>query len=120
MAKVQIKRIYEPAEKADGKRILIDRLWPRGIKKESAHIDECLKEVAPSTELRQWFHQSNDPAKWPEFEAKYLLELKQNDAVKDLQNIISKNPKTTLLYASRDEKHNHALVLIQFINGLQQ
>jgi uncharacterized protein YeaO (DUF488 family) len=118
MHKIQIKRIYQPAEKTDGKRILVDRLWPRGIKKEAAQIDEWLKAVAPSETLRKWFHQDNDPAKWQEFKAKYLLELKQNDAVNELIDIIDKNEKVTLLYAARDEQQNHALILLQFIDDL--
>lgn len=113
MGTIQIKRIYEPAEKTDGLRVLIDRLWPRGIKKEAAQIDEWLKEVAPSTALRQWIH--HDPTKWREFEAKYKLELAQNNAVNDLQAIIDKNKVVTLLYASRDEVQNHALILLEFI-----
>jgi uncharacterized protein YeaO (DUF488 family) len=118
MGVIQIKRIYQPAEKTDGKRILIDRLWPRGVKKEAAQIDEWMKTIAPSDALRKWFHQANDPAKWQEFKAKYVLELKQNTAVSDLLDIISKNEKVTLLYAARDEQQNHALVLMQFINEL--
>jgi uncharacterized protein YeaO (DUF488 family) len=113
MGTIQIKRIYKPAEQTDGVRVLIDRLWPRGMKKESAQIDEWLKEVAPSTALRQWIH--HDPTKWQEFEAKYKLELVQNNAVNDLLTTINKNKVVTLLYASRDETHNHALVLLEFI-----
>jgi uncharacterized protein YeaO (DUF488 family) len=118
MGAIQIKRIYEPAEKTDGKRILVDRLWPRGMKKESAHIDEWLKAVAPSDALRKWFHQDSALSKWQEFQAKYILELKQNTAVNDLLDTISKNEKVTLLYAARDEQQNHALVLLQFVNEL--
>ena len=118
MGAIQIKRIYQPAEKADGKRILVDRLWPRGVKKEAAQIDEWMKAVAPSDALRKWFHQDNDPAKWQEFKAKYTLELKQNTAINDLLDIMSKNEKVTLLYAARGEQQNHALVLMQFINEL--
>ena len=118
MGAIQIKRIYWPAEKADGKRILIDRLWPRGVKKESAHIDEWMKAIAPSDALRKWFHQDSNREKWEEFKAKYTLELKQNAAVNDLLDIINKNEKVTLLYAARDEYQNHALVLMEFINEL--
>jgi uncharacterized protein YeaO (DUF488 family) len=116
MGTVHIKRIYEPAEKADGKRILVDRLWPRGVKKESAQIDEWLKAVAPSDNLRKFYHQGTIP--WDGFKAKYMFELKQNDAVKDLLEIINKNTKVTLLYAARDEHQNHALVLLQFIDAI--
>lgn len=114
MGEVKIKRIYEAASKADGVRLLVDRLWPRGVKKETAQIDEWLKAVAPSDALRKSFHQDN--IAWDEFEAKYIFELQHNTAVKDLVDIITKNPKVTLLYAARDEHQNHALVLLQFIS----
>jgi uncharacterized protein YeaO (DUF488 family) len=114
MATVQIKRIYDPVEPADGKRILVDRLWPRGMKKESAHLDAWLKDVAPSTELRKWFH--HDAGEWDEFVARYTHELSQNHAVKELADIIHDNKTVTLLYAAHDPQHNHALVLLQFIN----
>lgn len=113
MGKIQLKRIYEPVEETDGIRILIDRLWPRGVKKETAHIDEWMKEIAPSTDLRKWF--DHDPAKWQEFIARYSVELKQNDTVNHLAQLINKNDTVTLLYAAHDEQHNHALVLHQFI-----
>ncbi len=118
MATLQIKRIYQPAEKSDGKRILVDRLWPRGVKKEAAQLDQWMKAIAPSEALRKWFHQDSDRAKWDEFKAKYQLELKQNPAVDELLDMISKNEKITLLYAAHDELHNHALVLLGFINEL--
>ena len=114
MGTVQVKRVYEPVEPTDGKRILVDRLWPRGMKKETAHLDEWLKDIAPSTELRKWFH--HDAAEWQEFTARYMLELKQNNAVNTLIDIISKNKTVTLLYGAHDTEHNHALVLLQFIN----
>ena len=116
MGKVQIKRIYEPTGKDDGVRILIDRLWPRGVKKESAHIDNWMKAIAPTTELRKWFHQN--PATWPEFIARYQFELKKNDAVKELLDLVGRNETVTLLYAAHDEQHNHALVLRDFINSV--
>ena len=118
MGKIQIKRIYEPADKADGVRILVDRLWPRGIKKEAAQIDDWMKAVAPSDSLRKLYHQGN--ATWEAFEAKYIFELQQNTAVNDLLKVVNENPKVTLLYASRDEHQNHALVLLQFINKINQ
>jgi uncharacterized protein YeaO (DUF488 family) len=116
MGEVQIKRIYEAVGKTDGIRLLVDRLWPRGVKKEAAQIDEWLKPVAPSDELRKLFHRGN--ITWDEFEAKYIFELQHNTAVEDLLDIISKNPKITLLYAARDEHQNHALVLLQFIGTM--
>ncbi len=116
MGEVKIKRIYEAADKADGIRLLVDRLWPRGVKKEAAQIDEWLKAIAPSDMLRKSFHQ--DKIAWDEFEAKYIFELQHNPAIKDLVDIINKNPKVTLLYAARDEHQNHALVLLQFIDTM--
>lgn len=116
MGTVKIKRIYEPADKTDGLRILVDRLWPRGMKKETAQLDEWMKAVAPSVTLRKWFN--HDTAKWQEFKAKYTFELKHNDAIKELLQLISKNPVVTLLYAAHSEDHNHALVLQHFINTL--
>jgi uncharacterized protein YeaO (DUF488 family) len=113
MKDLPIKRIYEPAEKSDGFRILVDRLWPRGIKKETAGIDVWLKDVAPSTELRQWFHSGDKD--WQEFRHKYLLELKHNPAVGELADLIEQHKTVTLLYAAKDEQHNHALVLKGFL-----
>jgi uncharacterized protein YeaO (DUF488 family) len=113
MGTVKIKRIYEPFDKQDGVRILVDRLWPRGVKKETAHLDEWMKAIAPSTELRKWFN--HDTPKWDEFQLKYMHELTQNDAVKDLLGLVKKHKKVTLLYAAHDEQHNHALVLQEFI-----
>ncbi|MFI5137437.1 MAG: DUF488 domain-containing protein [Sphingobacteriales bacterium] len=119
MGTLQIKRIYQPAEKTDGKRILVDRLWPRGVKKEAAQIDVWMKEITPSDALRKWFHSDGDHSKWEEFKAKYVFELKQSPvAVNELLDMISKNEKVTLLYAARDEHQNHALVLLRFIEGL--
>jgi len=118
MAKIQLKRIYKPAEHSDGKRILVDRLWPRGMKKEAANIDVWLKDVAPSTTLRKWFHHDSDS--WYEFTARYMLELEKNPAVDALIELIDQNPVVTLLYAAHDEEHNHALVLKQFITALKK
>ncbi len=112
------KRIYEPADKADGVRILVDRLWPRGITKERAHLDEWMKDIAPSTDLRKWFHST--PGAWDEFTAKYVSELKQNPEVKSLMALLEKNATVTLLYSVNNEEQNHALVLKNFIeNGLK-
>lgn len=108
-----VKRIYEPAEKADGFRVLVDRLWPRGLKKETAGIDLWLKEVAPTTELRQWFHSGDKD--WQEFRHKYLLELKHNSAVNELSGLMEQHKMITLLYAAKDEHQNHALVLKEYM-----
>ena len=110
---VAVKRFYEPAEKADGYRILVDRLWPRGVKKEAADIDIWLKEVAPSNELRKWFHK--DTSKWAEFEKKYQAELKQNPAWPQLQQLLKEHKKITLLFSAKDEERNHALVLAKLL-----
>jgi uncharacterized protein YeaO (DUF488 family) len=106
---IAIKRVYERPDKADGTRILVDRLWPRGLTKAKASVDLWLKNIAPSTELRKWF--GHDPAKWAEFKARYRAELKENDEqVALLKAEIEKGP-VTLVYGSKDEEHNEALVL---------
>lgn len=113
MALIRIKRVYEDPNKEDGYRVLVDRLWPRGLKKEDAHIDEWLKEAAPSAELRKWF--DHDPDRWTEFKKRYILELKENAVLENFIDRLSENKTITLLYAAHDEKHNHALVLQNFI-----
>ena len=105
---VAIKRSYEPAAAGDGKRILIDRLWPRGLSREKADIDLWLKEVAPSTALRKWF--GHDPAKWTEFQARYRAELHDSPAFAELKQAVSGH-KATLIYSAKDERHNDAVVL---------
>ncbi|NTJ61870.1 DUF488 domain-containing protein [Agrobacterium rhizogenes] len=110
---LRIKRIYEPADDGDGKRILVDRLWPRGISKNDAHIDAWVKDVAPSAELRHWF--GHDPKKWDEFRRRYQDELKKNSkAVEELREQIGQST-ATLLYGARDTEHNNAIVLMNFI-----
>jgi uncharacterized protein YeaO (DUF488 family) len=106
---VVVKRIYEPIAPRDGYRILVDRLWPRGIKKEDAEIDTWLKEVAPSTELRKWFH--GGEGNFAGFRKKYLAELKQNPALKELKALIKEKKKVTLLYGAKNEEENHAIIL---------
>ena len=110
---IHVKRIYEPVAASDGYRILVDRLWPRGIKKEKADIDQWLKEIAPSTELRKWIHA--DPSRWSDFRKKYQAELKKSPAMDELLSLIRKHKSVTLLYAAKDEEQNHALVLQEFI-----
>lgn len=113
--KLKLKRIYEPAEKEDGYRILVDRLWPRGMTKEKAKIDHWLKELAPTTELRKWFN--HDLEKWNEFQKKYKAELKDNnEAVDFLKDKIEKG-KTTILYAAKDEEHNEAKVIAAYLSS---
>lgn len=111
--KINIKRVYEPASKQDGIRILVERLWPRGVKKENLKMDFWLKEVAPSTELRKWF--SHDPAKWERFQKKYIEELHENTEA--LESILSalKKGTITLLYSSKDTEHNNAVCLKKYL-----
>lgn len=112
---VHIKRVYEPSGESDGKRILVDRLWPRGLAKAEAHIDLWMKDVAPSAALRRWF--GHDPARWTEFQRRYLEELAGNpQAVDALRKAIGQST-ATLLYGARDEAHNQAVVLQAFIAG---
>jgi len=110
---IQIKRIYENADSSDGKRILVDRLWSRGISKENAHLDLWLKEIAPSTELRKWLHAAT-PDHWQEFKQRYLEELETNPAVNELQKIVLKH-KVTLLYSAKDVENNHAIILKEYL-----
>jgi uncharacterized protein YeaO (DUF488 family) len=110
---IKLKRVYEAPAKDDGTRILLDRLWPRGLTKEKAHVDLWLKEVAPSTDLRKWF--AHDPAKWPEFKTRYRAELKQNSKpVALLKAAIAKGP-AILLYGAKDQEHNEAIVLHELL-----
>lgn len=109
---IRLKRVYEAPEASDGKRVLVDRLWPRGVSKEKAKIDHWLKDVAPSTELRKWF--GHDPAKWGEFQKRYRAELKGSPALAELKQLASRSP-TTLVYAAADEEHNNAVLLRDLI-----
>ncbi|MGB3975722.1 MAG: DUF488 domain-containing protein [bacterium] len=114
MEKIALKRAYDPAETTDGKRILVDRLWPRGVSKERAKIDLWLKEVAPSTELRKWF--GHDPDKWPEFINRYREELDGNPAFAELKTLVHQGD-ITLVYAAKDTLHNEAMVLKQLLDA---
>lgn len=111
---VMLKRAYEAPAATDGKRILVDRLWPRGVSKAKASIDLWLKEVAPSTELRKWF--AHDPEKWPEFEKRYRAELAENDALSELK-ALAQAGDITLVYAARDQEHNEAAVLKEILDA---
>jgi len=111
--KIALKRIYDVPEKRDGCRVLVDRLWPRGLNKKSAKVDYWIKDVAPSAPLRKWF--AHDPAKWAEFKKRYFRELKGNaDGVKQIRSLM-KQGKVTLLFGARDEKHNNAVALKQYL-----
>jgi len=106
---IKIKRVYEQPDKDDGRRILVDRLWPRGLTKEKASVDLWLKDIAPSTELRKWF--GHDPSKWGEFKKRYLDELKgKSEQIQLLKQEMEKGA-VTLVYGAKDEEHNEALVL---------
>lgn len=106
---IKIKRTYDPPSSDDRKRILVDKLWPRGVKKEDAKIDEWLKDIAPSDELRKWF--SHDPLKWEEFKRRYKKELKdKSDLIKNLRSQ-SKSMNVTLLFSAKDIEHKNTVVL---------
>lgn len=110
---VILKRAYEAASPDDGRRVLVDRLWPRGVSKEKAAIDLWLKEIAPTTVLRQWF--GHDPALWEEFQRRYRAELDANgEVVGQLRDVIHAG-KTTLIYGAKDEAHNDAVVLAAYL-----
>lgn len=112
---IQLKRVYEKPSRKDGLRVLVDRLWPRGLTKERAAVDLWLKDVAPSTELRQWF--GHDPARWKEFQSRYRMELKVKKDALTLLKQKGKDHTLTLLYGARDEEHNEALVLKKILDG---
>lgn len=112
---LKVKRVYEKYDQSDGFRILVDRLWPRGVSKADAHVDLWIREIAPSTNLRKWF--SHDPNKWEEFRHKYIKELHQNQEVVDkVKQIIKENNDVTFIYAAKDELHNDAVVLYEYFN----
>ncbi|HEY9498288.1 MAG TPA: DUF488 domain-containing protein [Terrimesophilobacter sp.] len=110
---LRIKRIYEDPALDDGFRILVDRIWPRGVSKDRAKLDLWLKDVAPTTGLRQWFH--HEEPKWPEFATRYRAELAGNPAVGTLRDILSAQDQVTLLYSARDEEENQAVVLRDYL-----
>lgn len=112
---IQIKRVYENSEPSEGKRILIDRLWPRGLTKEKAKVELWIKDIAPSTELRKWFN--HEPAKWPEFQKRYRRELDDNqEAVSKLRKE-AKEGSVTLVYGAKDQLHNDAVVLKAYLEN---
>ncbi len=112
---VKLKRVYEAPDKGDGNRVLVDRLWPRGLTKAKAKVDLWMKEIAPSTELRKWF--GHDPDKWTEFRKRYRAELRKNsEQVALLKKEIGKGA-TTLIYGARDKEHNAAVVLLEFLGS---
>jgi uncharacterized protein YeaO (DUF488 family) len=111
---IRIKRVYEKPAKDDGWRVLVDRLWPRGMKKEAAHVDIWMKDVAPSDELRKWF--GHDPAKWSGFQKRYRSELaKKKELAAEIKKMESEHGTITLLFGAKDEEHNQAVALAQFL-----
>lgn len=115
MSRVVLKRVYDPPAKADGFRILVERLWPRGLTKEKARVDLWLKEVSPSPDLRKWY--GHDPEKWPEFRRRYLRELKANPGAVEAIREKALQGKVTLVYASRESRKNSASVLLEYLGG---
>lgn len=113
MKSVNIKRVYEDKSSDDGYRVLIDRLWPRGVSKEDAHIDEWIKELAPSTELRKWF--DHIPERFEEFTKRYKKELEDHKEELDKLKELAKTKKVTLLYAAKDDEHNNAVVIKEML-----
>lgn len=108
-----VKRVYEPPSPRDGLRVLVDRLWPRGLKKEDARLDLWARELAPSTKLRQWYQ--HDPEKWPEFRRRYFAEIDEHpDAVKDLV-ARARRGQVTLVFSSREERLNNAVALREYL-----
>ncbi|MBZ9797471.1 DUF488 domain-containing protein [Mesorhizobium sp. ES1-4] len=110
-----VKRIYEPSDRGDGLRVLVDRIWPRGVSKENAALTLWLKDIAPSDDLRIWF--GHEPARWEEFQKRYRAELDGNDrAVAELRALLGKG-RVTLLYGAHDEAHNNAVALAGYLRG---
>jgi uncharacterized protein YeaO (DUF488 family) len=110
---VRLKRAYEPPAPDDGARILIDRLWPRGVSKAGAAVDQWLKDIAPSTELRKWF--AHDPAKWQEFRRRYAEEVRRQPDLLDQLRSLARKGTLTLVYSAHDEAHNDAVVLRELL-----
>lgn len=113
--RVRLKRVYEPPASDDGTRVLIDRLWPRGMKKANAAVDQWMKEIAPSTELRKWF--GHDPDRWPEFRRRYRSEIRQHPAEFKRLRELAQHGQLTLVYAAHDAEHNDAVVLRSLLLG---
>ena len=114
---IKTKRIYEEYSSDDGFRILIDRLWPRGVSKANAHVDLWLKEIAPTDQLRKWF--SHDPKKWEPFKKKYIEELKESKpSLEKIKNLKKEHKIITLVFSAKDEQHNNAVVLLGILRIL--
>jgi Uncharacterized conserved protein len=113
---IKIKRVYEEPQEDDGIRVLVDRLWPRGLRKEEAKVNLWLKDLAPSNDLRKWF--SHDPSKWEEFKRRYIEEIKGKEELRRLLDLIKKEKTVTLLYSTKDEKRNNAVALLEYLNDI--
>jgi uncharacterized protein YeaO (DUF488 family) len=112
---LKVKRAYDAPENADGFRVLVDRIWPRGLTKTSARIDLWLKDIAPSAALRKWF--GHDPTKWPEFRKRYFRELDEKpEAIAELENLLSKR-RVTFVFSARDNEHNNAIALKDYVES---
>ena len=114
-ANIKLKRAYQPEDSEDGARVLVDRLWPRGVSKDDAALDQWMKDIAPSTELRKWF--GHDPARWEEFRSRYSEELHQNAALLSRLRSFARQRPLTLIYSAHDEIHNDAVVLRAVLLG---
>ena len=112
---IQVKRAYEPPRKDDGERFLVDRLWPRGVKKENLQVEAWLKDVAPSNELRRWFQ--HDPAKWDEFRRRYFRELEKHPEAWEPLLARARRGRVTLVYSAHDTEHNDAVALKEFLDS---
>jgi uncharacterized protein YeaO (DUF488 family) len=112
---VRLKRSYEPPDAGDGTRVLVDRLWPRGVSKAHADLDQWMKEIAPSTDLRKWF--GHDPARWDDFRRRYAEELHRNEALLSQLRALARKGTVTLVYSAHDEVHNDAVVLRDVLLG---
>jgi uncharacterized protein YeaO (DUF488 family) len=110
---IQLKRAYEPVESTDGRRILVERLWPRGVSKTTLALDEWMKEIAPSAGLRTWFHDNRE--QWAEFRRRYRAELEKNGALCEALRAIARKDTVTLIYAAHDVEHNSAVLLKEFL-----
>jgi uncharacterized protein YeaO (DUF488 family) len=110
---IRLKRVYEPPAPEDGVRLLVDRVWPRGLSKEKAAVDHWMKEIAPSAELRKWF--GHDPDRWPEFRRRYMEELRQHMALLDQIRELASERRVTLLFGAHDQEHNDAVVLMELL-----
>ena len=114
---IQLKRVYQAASQGDGYRLLVDRIWPRGLGKEEARIDDWMKEIAPSTELRKWF--GHEPAKWEEFRRRYFAELSDRPELVERLVERARSGPLTLVYSSKDEDHNNAVALREFLESAE-